>query len=115
MLIVIMSPNYFFIVYVITILVTRVCLWFWPRHAPKIGDFQLHHYMYGLFLIAMYYLISNTILLAVGFALVVDELPLFFIFKGWDWPDDHWKQYHSRQSILGIVVISALGYLAVLM
>jgi len=79
-------------------------------HAHKIGKFQPHHYMYGLVLIAIYFLIPNPILLSIGGALFVDEIPLFFIFHGWDWPDDHWKQYHSWQSIVGIIFISLLGF-----
>lgn len=108
-----MNLNYFFALYILTILVARIPLLFWHKHAPKIVSFQLHHYMYGLVLFAVYFFIPQTVLLAIGFGLVVDELPLFFIFKGWDWPDDHWKQYHSRQSIWGIVAISLIGYLAI--
>lgn len=65
--------------------------------------------MYGLALIALYFLIPQPILMAIGLGLFVDELPLFFIFKGWDWPHDHWRQYHSRQSVVSIVLLSLLG------
>jgi len=108
-----MNINYLFIVYALTIVVTRIFLKFWPIHSHKIGKFQPHHYMHGLILVAVYFLIPQPILLAIGSALVVDEIPLFFIFRGWDWPDDHWKQYHSKQSVISIMVISMLGYLAV--
>ncbi len=106
-----MNLNYLFFIYILTIVIARVPLLFWHTHAPKIAGFQLHHYMYGLVLIAAYLVIPYPILLAIGLGLVVDELPLFFIFKGWDWPEDHWKQYHSLQSVLSIVVISIIGYL----
>ena len=49
--------------------------------------------------------------LAIGSALIVDEIPLFFIFGTWNLPDDHWKQYHSLESILGILIISVVFYL----
>src|SRR5665213_155565 len=104
-----MVLGYIFVVYVLTIIVARVILWFWPKHAPMIGNFQLHHYMYGLVLMALYLIFSYPILFAIGAGLFVDEVPLFFIFRGWDWPHDHWKQYHSWQSILGIVLLSLLG------
>lgn len=74
---------------------------------------QPHHYMHGIILVALYFMIHWTVLLAVGTALVVDEIPLFFIFKTWDWPDDHWKQYHSWQSVVGAVLISVAGFLVV--
>jgi len=99
-----------FIIYCATILVTRVVLWFWPKHSPMIGRFQPHHYMHGLILIALYFLIPNPIILAVGLGLFVDEIPLFFIFGTWDWPHDHWKQYHSWQSVISIVCISLFGF-----
>jgi len=69
--------------------------------------------MHGLVLVGLYFLIHWPVLLAVGVALVVDEIPLFFIFKTWDWPDDHWKQYHSWQSIVGVVAITVIGVLVI--
>lgn len=100
-------------IYVATIVITRIYLSIFPHHGPKIGNFQIHHYMYGLVLIVAYFLIRRPELLAIGSAWIVDELPLFFIFKGWNWPDDHWRQYHSWQSIMGILVISVAGYFAI--
>lgn len=108
-----MTFNFLFAIYVLVILAIRTLLWFYPKHAPKVGDFQMHHYMYGLCLAALYFFISEPIFLALGAALFVDELPLFFIFKGWDWPDNHWKQYHSWQSVGSVAVISLVSYLAV--
>ncbi|OGN29304.1 MAG: hypothetical protein A3A33_03760 [Candidatus Yanofskybacteria bacterium RIFCSPLOWO2_01_FULL_49_25] len=104
--------NRYFFIYVATIIAIRIWLWYFPKHAPKIGDFQSHHYMVGLVLIAICLIVYKPILLAIGSALVVDEIPLFFIFKTWNWPDDHWKQYHSWESIAMIVAISLLGYFA---
>ncbi len=75
-----------------------------------LGGIQLHHYMYGIGLILVYFLAQKPILLAIGSALVVDEIPLFFIFKTWNWPDNHWAEYHSLQSIFWVVIISVLFY-----
>ena len=106
-----MSFNYLTLIYIGMIAVTRLILWLWPRHAPKIGTFQVHHYMYGIILCGLYLLIPNAVLAAIGTAFIVDELPLFFIFKGFNWPDDHWKQYHSWQSIVSIAAITVVGLL----
>ena len=106
------SKNYFFLFLILTILITQIVTRFWPRHAPKIGNFQPHHYMIGLALIALYFLIPKLTILAIGAGLVVDEIPLFFIFKTWNWPDNHWKQYHSWESILGIIAIAIVMYFA---
>lgn len=65
--------------------------------------------MHGLILIALYFAVPWMPLLAIGSALVVDEIPLFFIFKTWNWPDNHWKEYHSGKTISGIALISLIG------
>jgi len=106
-----MNLSILFVIYIATILVARVPLLFWHKHAPKVAGLQLHHYMYGLILIAIYFFIPQPVLLAIGLGLFVDELPLFFIFRGWDWPDDHWKQYHSEKTIWGIITVSIAGFL----
>lgn len=105
-----MSLKYFFLLFASTILITRLLLWLMPKHGPTIAGLQLHHYMYGLVLIFIYILTKKHLLLAIGSALVVDEIPLFFIFGTRYWPYDHWKQYHSWQSIIGILIISTLLY-----
>src|SRR3989344_3231149 len=106
-----MNLNYFFAVFALTIVIMRIGAGFWPKHGPKIFGVQTHHYMHGLILIGLSFLFWKSILLPVGSALVVDEIPLFFIFKGWDWPDNHWKQYHSWQSVISIAAMTAIGYI----
>ncbi len=44
-----MNPeNVFFLVFLATVLVTRIYLYFWPIPSPTIRGFRLHHYMYGI-------------------------------------------------------------------
>lgn len=71
----------------------------------------MHHYQPGLLLVGLYFFFPWLPILAVGLGLFVDEVPLFFMFKGFDWPENHWKQYQSWQSVSGIVALSFLGYL----
>lgn len=106
-----MNLNYLILIYVATILITRIFLKFFPIHGHKIGKLQPHHYMHGIILVLLALLFHWPILLAIGSALIVDEIPLFFIFRTWDWPDNHWKEYHSWKSILGIIIISIIGYI----
>ena len=79
-----MSINKFFIIVVATIILTRIWLWFFPLHGPIIFGLRPHHYVYGLVLVAMYFLISKPIFLAIGSGLIIDEISLFFIFSGFN-------------------------------
>src|SRR3989344_9547599 len=106
-----MSINKFFIIVIATIVITRIWLWVFPSHGPTIVGFRPHHYIYGLVLVAIYFLVSKPIFLAIGSGLVIDEIPLFFIFHGLNWPDNHWKEYFSWQSIIWIVIICLISYL----
>src|SRR5260221_3812098 len=111
-----MNSKLFFSVFALVIILIRIFLHFYPVHAHAIGGFQPHHYMYGIFLIIIYFLLPrsqpfSTILLAIGIALGVDEIPLFFIFKTWNWPDNHWVQYQSFVSVIGVTLRSAMIYL----
>ena len=103
-----MFAETFFLIFVLTILVIRVWLFLIPRHLSKMFGFQWHHYMTGLLLIALYVVYPNILLLAVGTAFIVDQLPLFFIYKGLRWPDNCWAQYQSKASWLGIVALVIL-------
>ncbi|MDE2079634.1 MAG: hypothetical protein KGI73_04615 [Patescibacteria group bacterium] len=100
--------SHFLIAYALTILATRILLSFRPKHAPKIGGFQLHHYMYGVVLVALYALVPWPAILGIGLGLIADELPLFFVFKTWDWPEDHWRQY--SKTAWGVAIISLAMY-----
>ncbi len=100
-----MNFYYLFGTIILTIIITRFYLWFHQVHAPMVVGFQMHHYMYGLILIGAYFLFSNYIILAIGLGLLIDELPLFFIYGTWNWPTDHWAEYFSWKSIIGIVVV----------
>ncbi len=106
-----MNIKIFFLIIIATIVISRLFLWFLPKHGPVVAGLQLHHYMYGLMLILAYVFIQKPILFALGSGLVIDEIPLFFIYKTWDWPFDHWQQYFSWQSITGIVITLAICFL----
>ena len=108
-----MISKYFIIVFILTIVLTRIALSIWPKHGPMLAGIQLHHYMYGIVLVIISLFVFKTTLLPIGLALFIDEVPLFFMFGGWDWPDNHWKEYFSLQCVLWIVIISVVGYFAI--
>lgn len=99
----------FFLIFLGTILITRIFLFLKPVPAPTISDFRIHHYMYGLLAIIISLFLHSLILYAIGLGLFVDELTylavggkthadnystlslcgtalliiIFFIFRGW--------------------------------
>jgi len=69
----------FFIIFVITILVTRTFLYVNPTPSPTIKDIRLHHYMYGIVLIPIGLVVSSISIFAVGTGLFIDELTYLII------------------------------------
>ena len=68
------AENYFFLIFFITILLTRVFIFFKPIPSPTVKNFRLHHYMYGFVLMLASLLIKNITMFAIGLGLFVDEL-----------------------------------------
>jgi hypothetical protein len=71
--------DYFFSVFLATIVITRIFLLLNPTPAPTIGNVRIHHYMYGLVGIAIALVIHSLILYAIGLGLFVDELTYLII------------------------------------
>lgn len=92
--------NYFFSIFLLTIILIRFWLLIKPISSPKIKGFKLHHYMYGLLIIVFSFFVSNIILYAIGLGLFVDELPLLIKYNG----KFHWKEYNSIYSRAGLVI-----------
>ncbi len=66
--------NYFFLIFLITIIITRVVIFFYPIPSPTIGKFRLHHYMYGILGIIIGLFLNSIIVYAIGLGLFIDEL-----------------------------------------
>jgi predicted membrane protein len=105
------SGDYFFLIFLGVITGTRLLL-VKEMAAPTIKGFRLRHHMYGLVLIPLAFLISNITIYAVGFALLVDELPLI-VTRGFGHKNEHWdyKGYHSPYSVTGVLVLIFLTYI----
>lgn len=98
--------NYFFLVFLIAILATRVWSVSTRIASPTVGKFRTHHYMYGLVLIVFSVFFSNITFYAIGLGLFVDQLPLFVLWRKWLWED-----YISRWCYVGIIFIAVLVYI----
>ncbi len=90
---------YFIIIFISTILATRIFLYLKPTPSPTIKGFRLHHYMFGLILILVGMLLTNITIYAVGLGLFIDELP-YILLKG----KNH-KDNYSTKSLLGVLIL----------
>src|SRR3989344_6986669 len=89
------SKNYFFVIFFLTILITRIFLFLMPISGPAVGGFRFHHWMFGLMLIVLGLIVSVLALFALGWGLFIDELT-FVLIRG----DSHAENY-SLVSLLG--------------
>ena len=94
--------NYFFLVFILTIIATRLFLYFKSTPAPTIKGFRLHHWMYGLLLIPVGIIFKDVIIYAAGLGLFVDELT-YIIIRG----KNH-KDNYSRTSLIGTLIFIIL-------
>lgn len=98
------NAQHFFKIFLITILITRVFLYFNPTPSPTIHGFRTHHYMYGLMLVPIGIAISSVVLFAIGLGLFVDELG-YLLIGGSTHADNY-----STASLLLLCVFVALVY-----
>ena len=90
--------NYFFLIFVVTIVIVRLFLFLCPFSSPDIKGFRIHHYMYGIVGIIIGLVAHSINLYAIGLGLFVDELT-YIIIRG----KDH-KDNYSLVSLLGTLL-----------
>lgn len=104
---------YFFIIFLATILITRLLLYFKPIPSPTVKGFRLHHYMYGLLLMIIGALLKSTTIYAVGLALFLDEFPYLIHESGTHGDKEFNKKTYWRKKILaGITCFNNFSFLA---
>ena len=91
----IMQDLYFIVVFLSTVIITRVLLYFRPTPSPTIRGFRTHHWMYGIILVLIAVLFKNIILFGVGSGLFIDELG-YILIRG----KTHQDNYSVRSFIL---------------
>lgn len=95
----------FFLIFLATIVVTRIFLYVRPVASPTISGFRLHHWMYGIVLGTIGFMSSSIWIFAIGIGLLVDELP-YLLMKG----KIH-KDNYSARSLAGVLICSILVFI----
>ena len=100
------SADQFFLIFLCTILITRIFLFYKPISSPTIGNFRMHHYMYGIAAIIIGLIMNSIVIYAIGLGLFIDELT-YLLIKGKTHADNY-----SAKSLIGtlffIVIICVL-------
>ncbi len=71
--------SQFFLLFLVTILVTRIFVFLFPIPSPTIGKLRTHHYIFGVAGILVGLLIHSVIIYSIGFGLFIDELTYLII------------------------------------
>ncbi len=82
--------DYFFIVFLGAITISRVILAFPKRAKISLGKFRVRHYMYAIVLIPLGFYLHNLTFYAFGLGLLIDELPLIPV-KGLGYRNEQWR------------------------
>lgn len=107
------NSEYFFLIFLGTIAVTRFLLISHKMAGPTIEGFRLRHYMFGVVLFIFAFLAHNLTIYAIGLGLIVDEIPVILV-KGPGHKDEYWRgceDYHTRWSFAGVLLIIFLIFI----
>lgn len=98
-----MTGNNFFIIFILTVIITRVLVFLFPISSPTFGKFRIHHYMYGIFGIILGLFFQSLIIYAVGWGLFIDELT-YLLMRG-KTHKDNYSKISLTGTLLFIVII----------
>jgi len=94
--------SYFLSVFLFTVIVTRIFLYFHPTPSPTILGFRTHHYLYGIIGIIAGLFFHSLTIYAIGLGLLVDELT-FILMRGTTHADNY-----SKTSLIGTAICTVL-------
>ncbi len=87
--------TYFFIIFVTTIVVTRLFVYVYTIPSPTIGKFRTHHWMFGILGILLGLGINSLAIYAIGWGLFIDKLT-YLLMRGKTHEDNY-----SKISLIG--------------
>ena len=100
------SENYFFLIFLSTIMIVRLFLFLHPTPGPTIAGFRFHHWMFGLLIMCIAISINRIALYAIGAGLFADELT-YVLINGKTHADNY-----SLISLIGTVIIVGIIFAA---
>lgn len=107
------NGDYFFLIFLGTIAVTRFFIFLTKMAGPTIKGFRVRHYMYGIILILVAFLMRNIAIYAIGLGWLVDELPPILV-KGPGHKEEQWRgceDYFSQWCVAGVLILIFLVFI----
>jgi len=99
----------YFLFTMMTIILTRVWVYLFPKSSPTIKNFRTHHWMYGLLGTIILFLISNLYtniyLLSISMGIFLDEIG-FIVIRGKTHEDNY-----SPQSFMILMLFIVLLFM----
>lgn len=95
----------FFIIFLSTVVITRIFLFVKPTPSPTLKGFRIHHWMYGVVFIIFGIAVSSIIFYAIGLGLFIDELT-YLLIRGKTHEDNY-----SSVSLIGTISFVVLVYI----
>lgn len=96
-----------FLFTLITIILTRILVYFINKPCPTIKNFRMHHWMYGLFFMILLFLLhhffTNIYLLSISTGIFLDEIG-FIMIRG----KTHEDNYSPKSFMILLVFILLL-------
>ena len=105
------SKKNFTIVFIATIIVTRIMIFLIPRNS-FIYTYQFHHIFIGIFLLIIYIFFRNQYLLAILLGLIIDQITQspFYIANLYNKPITsdifwgYWSSYTVISTLIAIII-----------
>ncbi len=97
--------NQFFLIFLATILITRIFLFLRPIPSPTLGKFRTHHYMFGILGIVIGLFAHWLVVYAIGWGLFIDEL-MYLLMRGKNHEDNY-----SKISLIGTFLFIILVFI----
>ncbi len=83
----------------------RIYLWYKPTPSPTIKGVRLHHYVYGIVIIPIGFLLESIFIYALDLSMLIDELG-WLIIKG-----KHHKDNYSKKSLFLLLIFIVVVFI----
>jgi hypothetical protein len=101
-----LSENIFYLIVIITILLTRLSILIVPEVDITFFNFVIHHFWFGVILFLIGFFIPNNNIkiwfFGIGIGLIIDQFVFMILGAGKD------KEYWAIFSVTGVILLSAI-------